>query len=175
MKDKITVPSGFREISPEELGNAFKMIGKEWMLICATDEKWGVSGMTASWGCFGVLWNKPVCVCFIRPQRHTCSLVEESEYVTLNFFGDGHRRELGYFGRASGRDTDKAADMEMETAGGERPYFTDAKTVLFCRKLYADDLKKDKFIDKEMLSHYPLDDFHRVYVCEIECAAMREE
>ena len=172
---KITVPSGFREISPEELGNAFKMIGKEWMLICAPDEKWGVSGMTASWGCFGVLWNKPVCVCFIRPQRHTYSLVEESEYVTLNFFGDGHRRELGYFGRASGRDTDKAADMEMGTAGGERPYFTDAKTVLFCRKLYVDDLKKDKFIDKEMLSHYPLDDFHRVYVCEIECAAAREE
>ena len=175
MKDKITVPSGFREISPEELGNAFKMIGKEWMLICAPDEKWGVSGMTASWGCFGVLWNKQVCVCFIRPQRHTYSLVEESEYVTLNFFGDGHRRELGYFGRASGRDTDKAADMDMGTAGGERPYFTDAKTVLFCRKLYVDDLKKDKFIDKEMLSHYPLDDFHRVYVCEIECAAAREE
>ena len=174
MKDNITLPAGYKEIEPAELGNAFKMIGKEWMLICAPDERWGASAMTASWGCFGVLWNKPVSVCFIRPQRHTFGLVESSERVTLNFFGEGFRRELGYFGRASGRDTDKAADMGMKTAGGDSPYFADAETVLFCKKLYADDLKKDKFIDGEMLSHYPIDDFHRVYVCEIECAMVKE-
>lgn len=174
MNDKITLPDGFEKIAPEELDNVFKLIGKEWMLICAPDERWGAGGMTASWGCFGVLWGKPVCVCFIRPQRHTFGLVEASDRISVNFFGDGFRRELTYFGRQSGRDTNKAADMGMKTEFcGDYPYFTDAKAVLLCKKLYADDLKKAHFIDKELLGHYPEDDFHRVYVCEIEAAAVK--
>ena len=41
------------------------------------------------------------------------------------------------------------------------------RLVLICRKLYADDLKENAFIDPEMLKHYAARDYHRFYICEI--------
>ncbi len=56
-----------KNIDPRELtDNFFEAIGKEWMLVTAGNkEKFNM--MTASWGCIGWLWNKPVAVAFIRP------------------------------------------------------------------------------------------------------------
>ena len=60
----------FREITPSEASDAIDLIGKDWMLIGAADKKHGnANAMTASWGALGFLWNRPVCICFIRPQR----------------------------------------------------------------------------------------------------------
>ena len=55
------------KINVKELNdNVFETIGKEWMLVCAGNkDKFNM--MTASWGCLGWLWNKPVVVVFIRP------------------------------------------------------------------------------------------------------------
>ena len=73
----------WKEIAPEELGNAMQMIGKDWMLIVARDEAENkVNGMTPSWGFFGVMWNKNVAVCMIRPQRYTYGLAEREERLS---------------------------------------------------------------------------------------------
>ena len=40
--------------------------------------------------------------------------------------------------------------------------------VILGKKLYTDMIKKDGFINKELLKNYPTDDFHKVYICEIE-------
>lgn len=167
--------NNFKSILPSELGNAIEMIGKEWMIILADDESkpTGASGMTASWGCLGVLWKKPVCICFIRPQRHTYGLANAAERISFNFFGDGekYREALGYFGKASGRDTDKIADMGMSVErSGEHgvPFIAEAKTVLVGKKLYEGMIEKSGFLDSALLKNYPTDDFHKVYVCEIE-------
>ena len=159
-------------LEPEALENAMKLIGKDWMLITAKDDRNGrVNGMTASWGCLGVLWNKPVCVCFIRPQRHTYGLVEAQDRFSLAFFGEEHRAALRLCGRESGRDGDKlaAAGLTASELCGVS-VINEARLVLICRKLYADDLKKDRFVDPALFAHYPQDDFHRMYVCEIEGA-----
>ena len=42
--------------------NVFDLIGKEWVLITSGNKKDGFNMMTASWGCLGWLWNKPVAV-----------------------------------------------------------------------------------------------------------------
>ena len=42
--------------------NVFDLIGKEWVLITAGTKNGGFNMMTASWGCLGWLWNKPVAV-----------------------------------------------------------------------------------------------------------------
>ncbi|MBQ6572963.1 MAG: DUF4468 domain-containing protein, partial [Bacteroidales bacterium] len=58
---------GFRKIAPEELqGNIIKMISQDWMLITAGNAE-KANMMTASWGGAGVLYNKPVAICFINP------------------------------------------------------------------------------------------------------------
>ena len=168
---------GFREISPYEIDYAAKRIGKDWMLITVRDEKKGsVNAMTASWGCMGVLWNKPVCVCFIRPQRHTFALTEQNDRISLAFLGDGYRDALRLCGTKSGKDTDKLKEAGLSAAEIDGiPVIREAKLVLLCRKLYADDLKQDCFIDPSLLSNYKANDFHRMYVLEIEGAYQKAD
>ena len=172
-------PNGFKEISPYELENAMKLIGKDWMLITAKDEKNGrVNAMTASWGALGVLWNKCICICFIRPQRHTFSLVEElgNGELSFAFLGDEYRSALALCGRESGRDGDKLKKAGLSTFDlGETPCIAEANLLLICKKLYADDIKEDKFIDKTLLSNYALGDYHRAYICEIKKAYLKNE
>ena len=76
------------KINVKELNdNVFETIGKEWMLVCAGNkDKFNM--MTASWGCLGWLWNKPVAVVFIRPERYTHGIIEENEFMTLSFLGN---------------------------------------------------------------------------------------
>ncbi len=166
--------SVFKEIPAPEASDIFKLIGDDWMLISAAREG-TVNTMTANWGCAGVLWNKPVCICFIRPQRHTYGFVEGAERLSMSFFDKEYRPALTYCGRNSGRDVDKFAETGLTPAfSGEVPYIAEAKLVLLCRKLYADDLRGDKFIVESLLSNYTEKDFHRFYVCEIEKVLSRE-
>jgi flavin reductase (DIM6/NTAB) family NADH-FMN oxidoreductase RutF len=160
-----------RKISPEELvGNPFSMIGKDWMLLTAAKPDGSFNQMTASWGGLGILWGKPVCFCFIRPQRYTHEFSEAGDRLSATFFGEEYRRALTLCGRKSGREIDKVRECGLTPVRDERGtvYYEEAKVVLCCRKLYADQLKEDCFVDRAMLEHYPEKDYHTVYVYEIE-------
>ena len=168
---------GYVEISPLAIDRAAERIGKEWMLITAWDEQaQRANAMTASWGCMGVLWNKNVAVCFIRPQRHTFGLVEREEHISLCFVGKGYRQALGICGRESGRDGDKISRAGLSTFLVDGvPAVEQSELILVCRKLYADDLRESAFLDRDLLSHYEQKDYHRMYICQIEHAYLREE
>ncbi|MCQ2060344.1 MAG: flavin reductase [Fibrobacter sp.] len=160
----------FKLIKPEELANnPFKMIGTEWMLIAA--EKEGkINAMTASWGGLGILWNKPVAFIFIRQTRYTKEFVDSNERLTLNFFEGEFKKELGYFGRVSGRDEDKikVSGMEVSLEDG-LPIFEKAKKCLICKKLYTQKLEESSFLDKRIKEQfYTNDTMHSLYVAEIE-------
>ncbi len=163
----------FTHINPEAItDNLFSAVGQDWMLITAAHPDTGaVNTMTASWGCAGILWNKPVAIAFIRPQRYTYEFTEKSDTLSLSFLPDGetYRAALKYCGSKSGRDGDKfaATGLTVETTADGVPYVGEARMVLVCRKLYADDLKENCFIDHEMLKHYATRDYHRFYICEI--------
>ena len=161
---------GFIPVDPESLNeNFFKLINKDWMLITA-----GVTGnfntMTASWGTTGILWNKPIAICFIRPHRYTFQFAEQHEFFTLSFFPHQYRKILNFCGANSGRDTDKIANTGLnpvETKNGSIT-FEQASLVLECRKLYADFLKQDNFIVSGIIEkNYPTRDFHRFFIGEI--------
>lgn len=166
--------NNFKEISPLELENAMKLIGKDWMLITArSGDK--INTMTASWGCMGVLWGKNVCVVFIRPQRYTYEFTEKTDKISLSFFDDSYKEALSFCGTHSGRDCDKFAKTGLSVSlDNDTPIIDQARIVLECKKLYADDLKKDNFIFDEPLSNYKNNDFHRFYICEIEKALIKE-
>ncbi len=158
----------FIEISPLELANAHKLIGEDWMLITARDgEK--TNAMTASWGALGELWGKHVAVCFIRPQRHTFALAENEDRLSLAFLGEEYRSALKICGSKSGRDCDKLSLAELTHSEYDGvPIINEANTVVICRKLYADDIKEDCFVDRTLLEHYKAGDYHRMYILEIE-------
>ena len=162
------IMSNFIEITTSEIENVFKLIGKDWMLITASDgEK--VNCMTASWGNMGVLWNNDVCTVFIRPQRYTYEFVEKSDTLSLSFFGEKYREALGFCGRVSGRDCDKIKEAGFTSALFEKtPIICEADMVLVCKKLYADDIKEECFVSDAPMSNYANKDFHRFYICKIE-------
>ncbi len=168
----------YRQITPEELNrSAFQMIGKDWILITAKDEKKksGANAMTASWGGLGVLWNKPVATIYIRPQRHTFSLVENTDEISLCFLGEQYRRELGVCGTRSGKDEDKLDNLGLNVEKIDNIHvIDDAEIILLCKKLYADDLKEECFLGEEKTKHYPTKDFHRFYVLEITKILVKE-
>ena len=168
----------FRSVAPATLtDNFFSRIGDDWMLITAENSEGAVNPMTASWGGAGILWNKPVAICFIRPQRYTYGIVEDTDHLTLSFFPAGlYRDALRYCGTKSGRDGDKfaATGLTVDRTSEGTPYPAEANLVLVCRKLYADDLKEGCFIDPAMLKHYPTKDFHRFYICEITEVLVKE-
>ena len=158
-------------ITPYELNdNLFHLIDKEWMLVTARDAKTGrINTMTASWGGCGILWNKPVAFVFIRPQRYTHEFTEKAEGLTLSFFSEEYRDALKLCGRVSGRDCDKIKEAGLTPVLiGERAAFAQARMVMSCRKLYADDLKEGAFIDPALLSNYSAGDYHTMYIVEIE-------
>ena len=148
--------------------NAFKLIGKDWMLITA-----GIPGsfntMTASWGGLGVLWEQPVAFCFVRPTRYTYEFMERSPKFTLSFFEERHRKALTFCGSHSGRDTDKIAGTGLTPLiDGGFIYFSESRLVLLCRKIYFQDISPDCFLDPKIHDLYPQKDYHRMYVGQIE-------
>lgn len=167
----------YREISPQELDlSAFKLIGKDWMLITAKDasKESGANVMTASWGGLGVLWNTPVATVYVRPQRYTFSLIESTEELSLCFPGEEFRAALGFCGKYSGREKDKIKECGLKTSYENGiPVIEDSEVIMLCKKLYADDIKEDRFIEKKHLSHYN-GDFHRFYILEIQKILVKE-
>ncbi|GAB6012195.1 flavin reductase [Viscerimonas tarda] len=146
----------------------FDIKDKEWMLITA--EKNGkVNTMTASWGGFGILWNKEVAFVVIRPQRYTKEFVDGSASFSLSFLGEAHKKTLSYLGKASGRNEDKISKSGLTVAYDKNiPYFKEAKTVLFLNKLYVQPMGEEFFSDKSLADKwYPEKDFHFLYVGEI--------
>ena len=162
----------FREITPKDLcASPFEIIGNDWLLITAPDEtkESGANAMTASWGGLGVLWNKPVATVYVRPQRYTYPLCESADRFSLCVLPDEYRQSLRLCGTKSGRDTDKLKECDLTTADIDGvKVIEQSKLAFICKKAYADFIKKDGFIDTDHLKHYPADDFHRVYILEIE-------
>ncbi len=161
--------SSFAKITANEFDPIFDKLDKQWMLISATDGK-APNTMTASWGGFGILWHKPVAFCFIRPQRHTCPMVENGDRLSLAFLPEEYRAALSYCGSHSGREGDKFAAAGLTCLQTEAgiPYPAEADTVLICRKLYTGSIEESEFNDPSVLSHYAKKDYHRVFICEIE-------
>jgi flavin reductase (DIM6/NTAB) family NADH-FMN oxidoreductase RutF len=160
----------WKVVKPEEIrDNPFDLVGNGWMLVTAgTVGKWNT--MTASWGCLGVLWRKPVAVCFVRPTRHTFAFIDGAEHYSLSFFGEEHRKILDYCGSHSGRDTDKAAATGLVPVdlGGKAVSFEQARLVLLCRKLYSQDFDPKLFLDPAIEALYPAKDYHRIFIGEVE-------
>ena len=160
----------FKRIDPQAINdNVFRLIGDDWMLITAGNMK-SYNTMTASWGFMGILWNKPVAVCFIRPQRYTLRFVENNDYYTLSFFEEKFRHALEFCGARSGRDYNKASEtglIPVATQTGNIT-FSQARLVLECKKLYADTINENNFIVKELITkNYPGKDFHRFFFGQV--------
>jgi flavin reductase (DIM6/NTAB) family NADH-FMN oxidoreductase RutF len=159
----------FQKIKPEDINeNPFTLIDNDWFLLSAGSPG-SFNTMTASWGGVGILWNKPVVFCFVRPQRYTYKFMESNELFTMSFFDESHRNALNLCGKVSGRDTDKmkATGLVPIPSPGNSIFYEQAKLMLECRKLYFSDINPENFLVEKINSNYPKRDYHRMYIGEI--------
>ncbi len=164
------IDAQFQQVLPQQLTNNFiQSIGNEWMLITTGSEE-EFNTMTASWGAVGVLWNKPIAICFIRPTRYTYEFANQADIFTLSFFDESKKSILNFCGSSSGRKTDKIKET------GLTPLLTKYNGISFeqvrlcieCRKIYFDDLKPDHFLIPETdKKFYTKKDYHRMFIGEI--------
>lgn len=170
----------FKEVDLKDLSiNPFSKIGDEWALVTAGNSADGINTMTVSWGGLGIIWNENVATIYVRPQRYTKQFIDANDEFTLSFYAAEHKRALGVLGTKSGRDTDKIAEVGftpvfLNESGDGVPAFEQADLVFVCRKLYADDIKPERFIDRTCdESCYPEHDYHTMYIAKIERALVR--
>lgn len=149
--------------------NFFKITDEEWMLITAGDTT-KYNTMTASWGTFGILWNKPIAICFIRPHRYTFQFAEENQSFTLCFFDEKYKKTLSFCGSKSGRNTDKIKETGLNPilTQNNSIAFEEARLIIECKKIYSDYIKEENFLFQELIKkNYPSKDFHKFYIGEI--------
>ncbi|ULQ59683.1 flavin reductase [Brucepastera parasyntrophica] len=171
MEDAFYVTPADKE-TLDSLFTPFSSIGTHRMLITAGygvgHSQWNT--MTASWGSFGVFWNHPTVTCVIRPVRYTYEFVEREDLITFSFFPEERKEVFEICGTTSGRHTDKASAAKI-TPLAMKPGaigFAEASVVLVCKKLYYQDLQPEHFLDKSLIRNYEKNDFHRMYICEIQ-------
>ncbi len=154
----------------------FKAVGKQWMLLTGGTMA-DFNTMTASWGQLGVLWNRNVLTCYIRPNRYTFGYIEGGELFTASFFGEEHRSALAFCGSHSGRDCDKVKETGLTPVEvGGAVAFEEAELVLVCRKLYCYDLEEKGFLTDDGIpgQFFGSDPYHRAYISEIVGAYVKE-
>jgi len=158
-----------KKISPNEISqNPFELIDDDWFLLSAGDLH-AFNTMTASWGGMGILWNKPVVFCFVRPHRYTYKFMEENDFFTMSFFNETHRKALNICGKVSGRDTDKmqATGLKPFASPAGSVFYEQSKLMFECRKLYFNDIVPEHFMMESIHNNYPRKDYHRMYIGEI--------
>ena len=72
-------------------------------------------------------------------------------------------------------DKFKAAGLTCAYTEDGVPYPAEATRVLICRKLYADMLRPEAFVEQSLLSNYEKNDYHKVYVGEIEQVLLKKK
>ena len=167
----------FKTINPNEANTDFiKKISEEWLLITAKKPDGKINTMTASWGGIGFMWNKPVCLCVIRPQRYTHEFADAASRITMSFLDSDMHKALEICGKESGRNCDKISLAGLHPIqDGDIAYFEESSIVYVGRKIYVGKFEENNFIDKSIIGKcYPKSDFHDVYVCEIEKILIKE-
>lgn len=167
----------FKKIDVSELSfNPFDKIGKQWMLITGGNKN-NFNTMTASWGQLGVLWNRNVLTCYVRPTRYTYGYIEDNECYTVSFLGEEYRKALSFCGSHSGRDCDKAKETGLTPAEIDGCVtFAESELVLVCRKLYSYDLRENGFLTDDGIPEkfFNGDAYHRAYISEIVGVYVKE-
>jgi len=142
-----------------------------WFLLTSGSwKKNDFNTMTVAWGFFGIMWNKPVAAVVVRPSRFTYEFIEKYDDFSLSSFGKEYKKDLGFLGSHSGRDSDKIVETKLTPAPCTSigsPAFDEAELIIECRKIYKDDFKPSAFIDADIEKHYPEKDHHRMYFGEI--------
>ncbi len=137
--------------------------------------------MTISWGSFGVTWNKPIFITYVRENRFTKSLLEETMEFSVNIpIGEFNKEILKIAGTKSGKDVDKIDLLNLNLVDGvniDVPGIKELPLTLECKVIYKQiqdsscipsDIKERFYPQDVDSSHHSANkDYHIAYYGEI--------
>nr|MCR4561964.1 flavin reductase [Bacilli bacterium] len=152
------------------------LFNEDGVVLVRDKEKGKVNPITIGWGSLGVLWRKPCCTVYIHEMRYSKHLMDKEDVFSVCFLPEGHRKEIGYFGKASGRDVDKIKESGLEVAYEDGiPYLKDSKLVIFCKKIGQTKFDESKISLPDIKNWYQQSGVHSLYFGEIVKVIVRNE
>ena len=113
-------------------------IGHGVLLTTKNGDK--VNVMTVGWGMLGIEWEVPIFTAFVRAGRFTREQIDASGEFTVNIpYGDADTKVVGYCGSRTGRNINKANDMNLtliESDDVKPPAIKEFPLTLECKVLY---------------------------------------
>jgi Conserved protein/domain typically associated with flavoprotein oxygenases, DIM6/NTAB family len=159
------------EIS-ERIDPIVSMRNNNWFLVTAKDKAGNINGLTAAWGPFGNVCEKPTVTIYIRPQRYTKHFIDEAGCFTMTFFDfEQYQEALVYMGSRSGADDpEKIANAGLHVAEiNQAPTYEEGKYVIVCKPFFVQQLNPENFTDEGIREKaYPNKDYSYMYIAEIQ-------
>lgn len=147
------------------------MRNNDWYLVTATKSKGQTNALTAAWGAFGNLCEEPTMTVYIRPQRYTKKLIDDSNSLTLTYFDFAkYGKALGYMGSHSGADDPdkiKEAGLTLTDLNGA-PTYEEGRYVFVLKPFFVQQLDPEHVLDQELAKAcFPDKDYSYMYISEI--------
>lgn len=114
--------------------NVFKLISQDFTVITAGKDS-AFNSMTASYGGWGQLFDKPTTWCILNASRYTLEFIQKEQTYTMSYFPEQYKEQVLAFGAKSGRDSDKmneTALTHIETPDGNISY-KEARMIIECK------------------------------------------
>ena len=108
--------------------------------------------MLASWGGWGILFNKPTAFSFLRSNRYTLELIRQEQSYTMAFFDAEFKDDIILFGKSSGRESDEKMRSTkltaVQTPAGNMA-FKEAKLIIEYKLSQITTVSPDDFYTEE--------------------------
>ncbi|MDR1096778.1 MAG: flavin reductase [Tannerella sp.] len=161
-------------------GDVFTHVGSDYTVITAGNPS-HYNSMVASWGGWGILFNRPATWCFLRSSRYTLELIRREQTYTMTYFDGAYREDIMLFGTKSGRDTEKMKESKLtsvQTPAGNMTY-KEARLIIECKLVEITTVSPDDFHTEEgrkfiTEAHAETGDYHKTVFGEITAVWLRK-
>ncbi|MDN5360210.1 MAG: hypothetical protein PWQ84_1273 [Thermotogaceae bacterium] len=147
------------------------------VILTAVDEDRGATGMTIAWGFFGNMWNESFFIAAVRPYRYTLKAIHEADSFSVNFFDDGHKDALNYFGSVSAYDEDKFEKglIHYSETKDRFAMINEARIVLNCHIVTNNQIEAFNLEGSYIRKHYQQDNgYHAMLYGRIDEMVIRD-
>jgi flavin reductase (DIM6/NTAB) family NADH-FMN oxidoreductase RutF len=143
----------FKPIAAKEIPeDVFTLVGEDFSILTSGSPA-HYNSMVASWGGWGILFNKPAAFHILRSSRYTLELMRQGQQTyTMTFFDEEFKEDIMEFGKSSGRGNDAKMKnsklTSVQTPAGNMA-FKEAKIIVELKLVSVSTVTPDDFYLEE--------------------------
>jgi flavin reductase (DIM6/NTAB) family NADH-FMN oxidoreductase RutF len=149
---------------------AVRCLAKPGGLLGVIDHAGKSNAMAIGWFNFGVVWERPCCIVYVRPSRYSYTCIEQSREFTVNLGDESIARAVQICGTMSGRGNDKLTAAGLTWCKGrlvDAPIINECILHYECKVMCFTDVSAQSVSESVIADCYSSGDFHRIFFGEI--------